>query len=84
MTMVANKSNIFSIGGLAYSQYYMSTKEMFDAAKTYLFANHSLEALAVDLYLTKAIQTTSGGRWINLGKVQQGYLSSRDRTLTAR
>ena len=61
MTMVANKSNIFSIGGLAYSQYYMSTKEMFDAAKTYPFANRSLEALAVDLYLTKAIQATGGG-----------------------
>jgi len=83
MTMVANKSNIFSIGGLAYSQYYMSTKEMFDAAKTYPFANASLEALAVDPHLTKAIQATGGGRRIDLGKVQQGYLSSRDRTLAA-
>ena len=84
MTMIPNKSNIFHRGGLVYSQYYSSIKEMFDAAKTYPFDNPALEALAVDPYLTKAIQATGrGGRRIDLGKLQQGYLSSRDRALAA-
>jgi hypothetical protein len=42
-----------------------------------------LEALAVDPYLTKATQMVGGGRGIDLGKVEQSYLRSRDRTLAA-
>lgn len=83
MTLTPNKSNVFFRGGLFYSQFYSSTKEIFDAAKIYPFDNPSLEALAIDPHLTKAIQSVGGGQRIDLGKVGQAYLTSRDRTLRA-
>jgi hypothetical protein len=83
MTLTPNKTNLFRKGGLIYSQFYASTKELFDSAKTYPFDNPALEALAVDPYLTKATQMVGGGRGIDLGKVEQSYLRSRDRTLAA-
>ena len=83
LTMTPNKSNLFFQGGLVYSQFYSSTKEIFDAAKTYPFDNPALEALAVDPHVTKATQVVGGGGRIDLGKVQQAYLNSRDRTLSA-
>jgi hypothetical protein len=83
LTVTPNKTNLFHRGGLIYSQFYASTKEIFDSAKTFPFDNPALEALAVDPYLTKATQMVGGGQGIDLGKVGQSYLRSRDRTLEA-
>jgi len=81
MNLMPNQTNLFWRGGLIYSQFYASNKEIFDAAKTFPFDNPTLEALAVDPYLTKATQMVGGGRGINLGKVGQSYLRLRDRIL---
>jgi len=81
MNLTPNQMNLFRRGGLIYSQLYASNEEIFDAAKTFPFDNPALEALAVDPYLTKATQMVVGGRGINLGKVGQSYLRSRDRIL---
>ena len=83
MNLTPNQTNLFRKGGLIYSQFYASNKEIFDSAKTFPFDNPTLEALAVDPYLTKATQMVGGGRGIDLGKVGQSYLQSRDRTLGA-
>jgi hypothetical protein len=83
MNLTPNQTNLFRKGGLVYSQFYTSNKEIFDSAKTFPFDNPALEALAVDPYLTKATQMVGGGRGIDLGKVGQSYLQSRDRTLGA-
>ena len=83
MNLTPNQTNLFRRGGLIYSQFYASNKEIFDSAKTFPFNNPALEALAVDPYLTKATQMVGGGRGIDLGKVGQSYLRSRDRTLGA-
>ncbi|KAG0637429.1 hypothetical protein HOY80DRAFT_1083951 [Tuber brumale] len=48
------------LGGLVYSQFYGTVKEIFDAGKVYPFQNEGLEALAVDIRLQETWQQISG------------------------
>ncbi|KAF8534842.1 hypothetical protein BDD12DRAFT_858376, partial [Trichophaea hybrida] len=81
MTIVPTGRNAMSLAGLAYSQYYTSTKEIFDAGKIYPFMNDGIEAIAIDPRLTKAFQLAGGATVVNPEQVHRAYLASRDRTL---
>ena len=61
MTLEPGKRHPLYYVGLVYSQFYSSTKEIFDCAKTYLFDDISIEGLAIDSSLLeewKAIQSS--------------------------
>ncbi|KAF8534327.1 hypothetical protein BDD12DRAFT_860927 [Trichophaea hybrida] len=81
MTIVPTGRNAMRLAGLAYSQYYTSTKEIFDAGKIYPFMNDGIEAIAIDPRLTKAFQLAGGATVVNPEQVHRAYLASRDRTL---
>ena len=48
MTFIPGKRHPFHFLGLKYSQFYSSTKELFDASKVFAFDTKLLEELAVD------------------------------------
>ncbi|KAF8532327.1 hypothetical protein BDD12DRAFT_810770 [Trichophaea hybrida] len=81
MTIVPTGRNAISLAGLAYSQYYTSTKEIFDAGKIYPFMNDGIEAIDIDPRLTKACQLAGRATVVNPEQVHCAYLASRDRTL---
>ncbi|KAF8534656.1 hypothetical protein BDD12DRAFT_859300 [Trichophaea hybrida] len=81
MTIVPTGRNTMSLAGLAYSQYYTSTKEIFDAGTIYPFMNDGIEAIAIDPRLTKAFQLAGGATVVNPEQVHGAYLASRDRAL---
>jgi hypothetical protein len=81
MTIVPMGRNTMSLAGLAYSQYYTSTKEIFDAGTIYLFMNDGIEAIAIDPRLAKAFQLAGGATVVNPKQVHGAYLASRDRAL---
>ena len=59
MTLEPGRRHPLRYVGLVYSQFYSSTKEIFDCAKTYPFDDISIEGLAIDSSLLeewKAIQ----------------------------
>ncbi|KAF8530806.1 hypothetical protein BDD12DRAFT_903574 [Trichophaea hybrida] len=70
-----------SLAGLAYFQYYTSTKEIFDAGTIYPFMNDGIEAITIDPRLTKAFQLAGGATVVNPEQVHGAYLASRDRAL---
>ncbi|KAF8470656.1 hypothetical protein BDZ91DRAFT_546168 [Kalaharituber pfeilii] len=66
MTWELGKRHLLRFTGLIYSQFYSSTKEIFDAAKTYPFDDQSLEGLAIDPSLYKEWQREAkhfGCKW---------------------
>ncbi|KAF8525023.1 hypothetical protein BDD12DRAFT_870892 [Trichophaea hybrida] len=81
MTIVPTGRNTMSLAGLAYSQYYTSTKEIFDAGSIYPFMNDGIEAIAIDPRLTKAFQLAGRATVVNPEQVHGAYLASRDRAL---
>lgn len=66
-------------GGLVYSQFYGSSKEVVDAAKTYPFQNQGLEEMALDPKIRKTVNKLSGGRRRDLRVVENVYLASKRR-----
>ncbi|KAF8446883.1 hypothetical protein BDZ91DRAFT_853647 [Kalaharituber pfeilii] len=79
MTLEPGKRHPLRFAGLIYSQFYSSTKEILDAAKTYPFADQSLEGLAVDPSLHKEWQREAkhfGCKW-SAQKARQTYGSSK-------
>jgi hypothetical protein len=83
MTVEPNVKNPLGRAGLAYSQYYNSEKEMFDAAKNYPFDNKHLESLCIDPQTVKMAQNAGGGKPTSRTRLIAAYLKSRDRTLQA-
>ncbi|KAF8464923.1 hypothetical protein BDZ91DRAFT_783506 [Kalaharituber pfeilii] len=78
MTLEPGKRHPLRFAGLIYSQFYSSTKEILDAAKTYPFADQSLEGLAVDPSLHKEWQREAkhfGCKW-SAQKARQNYGSA--------
>jgi len=85
MTFRAGKRHPFTKAGLMYSQFYSSTKEIFNAAKIFPFNSTSVEGLTVDPTLYKLWNKDtgrSGGSW-DRGKLQKAYLTTKNRLCTA-
>lgn len=79
ITIESTGKSPYRIAGLAYTQLYSSTKEIFDANKTYPFTNPSIEALAVDPRLSAGIHHAGGGHSDEI-TIQDAYFHSRDRS----
>lgn len=77
LTVLAPRGSIARQVGLVYSQFYASSKEMFDSAKTYPFANDRLEALAIDPVLRKAWAKKGNAEAFDSDVIQRGYLHSK-------
>ena len=81
MTFMPGKRHPLAFMGLVYSQFYSSTKEMFDVAKTYPFQDTSLEGLAIDAKLWQLWRKDSGNTGANWcrERIQKAYLSAKER-----
>lgn len=76
-----HKNSLLAQAGLRYSQFYSSTKEIFDSAKIYPFTDELLEALAIDPFLKASIVGAGGGRTANRHRIANSYFESRDRSM---
>ena len=77
LTVLAPSQSIARQAGLVYSQFYASSKEMFDSAKTYPFTNDKLEVLAIDPVLRKAWAKKRGAEAFDSKVIQDSYLHSK-------
>ncbi len=83
MTSVTPKRSKQREGGLIYSQFYASVKEIIDATKCFPFSNDGLEELALDPQILKGAREAAGGRRRDARIVQLAYLASKRRTRDA-
>ncbi|RPA90169.1 hypothetical protein L873DRAFT_1821642 [Choiromyces venosus 120613-1] len=81
LNVTPGKQHPARVAGLAYSQFYTTTKEVFDAAKVYPFQNKALEGLAVDPNLKGTWQEIDGRMKENFGCIKSAYLASKRRAL---
>lgn len=79
LTSVTPKQSVFRKGGLIYSQFYGSVKEMTDAAKRKPFDNDALEEMALDPQLRKAARSVAGGHRREAQIVELAYRASKRR-----
>ncbi len=70
-------------GGLIYSQFYSSVKEVIDAAKSYPFQNDGLEEMALDPQIRQGARQVIGGRRRSVQIVQRAYTASKHRAHSA-
>jgi hypothetical protein len=84
LTSVSPKRSKQHQGGLIYSQFYSSTKEMYDANKTYPFQNDAMEELALDPSIREtARRIEGGGTRRDAQVVLAAYLASKRRIYKA-
>ena len=76
-----HKNSLLAQAGLRYSQFYSSTKEIFDSSKIYPFTDELLEALAIDPFLKASIIGAGGGHTVNRQRIANSYFESRDRSI---
>jgi hypothetical protein len=79
-TSVTSKKSKHREGGLIYSQFYNSVKEIYDANKCFPFANDAMEELALDPHIHNATRNILGGGRRDAKTVEVGYLASKQRT----
>lgn len=80
LTSVTQKKSKHREGGLIYSQFYNSVKEIYDANKCFPFANDAMEELALDPHIRNATRNILGGGRRDAKTVEVGYLASKQRT----
>jgi hypothetical protein len=80
LTSVTSKKSKHREGGLIYSQFYNSVKEIYDANKCFPFANDAMEELALDPHIRDATRNILGGGCRDAKTVEVGYLASKQRT----
>lgn len=80
LTSVTSKKSKHREGGLIYSQFYNSVKEIYDANKCFPFANDAMEELALDPHIRNATRNILGGGRRDAKTVEVGYLASKQRT----
>jgi hypothetical protein len=80
LTSVAPKQSKHWKGGLVYSQFYSSAKELYDATKCFPFSNDAMEELALDPQIRNAARHTAGGNRRDAKVVETAYLASKRRT----
>jgi hypothetical protein len=83
LTSVTQKKSKYREGGLIYSQFYNSVKEIYDANKCFLFANDATEELTLDPYIRNVTRNILGGGRRDVKTVEVSYLTSKQRTYYA-
>lgn len=79
LTSVTPKKSKLRSGGLIYSQFYASCKEVWDASKLMPFENDGLEELALDALVLKSLKRAAGGNPADTKVYRQAYLASKRR-----
>ncbi|KAG0638314.1 hypothetical protein HOY80DRAFT_1078937, partial [Tuber brumale] len=79
LTIVPGPNHSARHAGLAYSQFYGTSKEIFDASKVFPFQNSGLEGLAIDTNFFDAWKEIAGHAPCNLEQVHKAYLASKKR-----
>jgi hypothetical protein len=64
-------------GGLIYSQFYGSVKEVTDLAKLMPFENDGLEELALDTQIRLGARQVIGGNWRDISVLKKAYCVSK-------
>src|SRR6266480_5127431 len=70
-------------GGLVYSQYYCSVKELSDTQQRYPFDHDGLEELALDPQIRQGAQNAGGGQRSNIKVLEAAYCASKTRAKAA-
>jgi hypothetical protein len=83
LTSLTPKRSRLREGGLIYSQFYSSVKEVIDAAKSYPFQNDGLEEMALDPHIRQSARQIIGGRRRGIEIIQRAYTASKHRANTA-
>lgn len=83
LTSVTPKQSVLRQGGLIYSQFYGSVKEMTDAARCKPFDNDALEEMALDPQLRRGFRNLSGGHRRDAKIVELAYRASKRRARAA-
>jgi hypothetical protein len=83
LTSLTPKRSRLREGGLIYSQFYSSIKEVIDAAKSYPFQNDGLEEMALDPQIRQSARQIIGGRRRGIEIIQRAYTASKHRAHTA-
>ena len=83
LTSVTPKKSILRRGGLIYSQFYGSVKEMTDAAKCKPFDNDALEEMALDPQLRRGFRNVAGGHRREAKIIELAYKASKRRARAA-
>ena len=84
LTSLTPKRSRLRQGGLIYSQFYGSVKEIIDAAKSYPFQNDGLEEMALDPQIRQGARhagRSAGRRDVPI--IEKAYHASKRRTLFA-
>jgi len=84
LTSVTPKRSRLRQGGLLYSQFYGSVKEMTDAAKSFPFQNDGLEEMALDPQIRQGARHAGGNTARrNVTVIEKAYCASKRRTVFA-
>ncbi|KAK3045910.1 hypothetical protein LTR09_012564 [Extremus antarcticus] len=83
LTSESPKRSRLRAGGLIYSQFYASIKELSDASKCKPFGNEALEGTALDPQIRKAVHATVGGHLREVETIQRAYVASKQRASIA-
>ena len=83
LTSVPPKKSKHREGGLIYSQFYSSVKEISDATKRFPFTNDGMEEMALDPQIRRGARQTAGGRRRDAKIIELAYLASKRRTRDA-
>ncbi|CUS07593.1 unnamed protein product [Tuber aestivum] len=81
LTMEPGKRHPARAHGFAYSQFYATSKEIFDCGKVYPFENPVLEILAVDPKLHDMWNNIAKQTPFNLKKIEREYATSKARAM---
>lgn len=83
LTSVTPRKSQQREGGLIYSQFYASVKEITDATKCFPFSNDGMEEMALDPKIREAARNITGGSRRQGSVVTTAYLASKRRTRDA-
>ena len=83
LTSVTPKRSQLREGGLIYSQFYGSVKEISDATKCKPFDNDGLEELALDPQILKGARNAAGGHRRDASIIENAYRASKCRAKIA-
>lgn len=80
LTSVTPKTSKLQAGGIIYSHFYGSVKEISDAAKCKPFNNDGLEEMALDPQIRQGARNIAGGRRREAKVIERAYCASKQRT----
>ena len=77
LTSLTPKRSRLRQGGLVYSQFYASVKEVIDAAKTYPFQNDGMEEMALDPQIRQGARQAADGNRRSVKVVERAHYASK-------